>query len=251
MHRIAIISDIHANREALDAVLADIPDVDALYCLGDVVGYGPDPVYCIERLAEAGMPCILGNHDEGLVQEGQLDWFNAPARKALQWQRAQLDESHLTWLASLPRSLVVDDMTLVHGAPPDSNRTYIEPDGKGTAEAMADVTTSFCAVGHTHVPVLLLQEARLWLLYRRNWTPVLYGDRNIVMSLRRRCPVLVNVGSVGQPRDGIPLAAYALIDREQRRFEFRRVEYDIESVQQKMYRAGLPEFLGARLSIGV
>jgi len=251
MSRVAIISDIHANREALDAVLADIPDVEARYCLGDVVGYGPDPAYCVERIAESSIPCILGNHDEGLVQESSLEWFNAPARKALEWQRKQLDDSHLDWLRELPRSLIAQGVTFVHGAPPDSNRTYIEPTGRGAAEAMSGVKTSVCAVGHTHVPVLLAQEARLWVLHRRDWTPVLYGDRNITVSVNGRRPILLNAGSVGQPRDGIPLASYVLVDLASRCIEFRRVPYDIESVQAKMRRVPLPEFLSERLEIGI
>ncbi|MDZ7372382.1 MAG: metallophosphatase family protein [candidate division KSB1 bacterium] len=240
--RIAILSDIHANLEALIAVLEDIEkqDLDAVLCLGDVVGYGPDPVECINTMKTISLFVLAGNHDHAAVDLTSAQDFNPVARAAVEWTRRQLDEPARAYLASLPLTRQDLGVYFVHGSP-------FRPEEWNYILSAADAGRAFdcfeepvCFVGHSHVPLVLElgQDGRI--RYRDPYGTVFQGDRRYI----------VNVGSVGQPRDGDPRAAYGIWDRTQKAFELRRVAYDVQSVQRKILQAGLPPLLAYRLAYG-
>ena len=255
MASIGIISDIHANAEALDAVLADAAgDVDVLFCLGDVVGYGPDPGYCVDLLAWRGVATVLGNHDEAAFDASADDDFNDTAAAAIQWTRSNLDRPQIDWLRALPRSRQEPGMWLVHGAPPASNGKYLYPVVYSVRAAMSRVAPlPVCAVGHTHQPAVVVGRRRgpgtLWVEY--DWK-VARLDRSArqVIEYRPDDRLFFNLGSVGQPRDGNPLAAYAILRPDRRTLELRRVSSRNDVTRQKILKAGLPPVLGERLARG-
>ena len=239
--RYAILSDIHGNLEALDAVLADAASrADAVLCLGDVVGYGADPVACIERVAERAELVIAGNHEHGVAGLLDLDWFNDRARAAAEWTRRRLDHDHLSWLATRPVVGDTDDATLVHASPArPSEWDYLVSADDGY-EVFAAFATRVCFVGHSH-------RAGAWSVGSsgRAYEP---GATEIELERGRR--YLINVGSVGQPRDRDPRAAYAVWDVDGRRVTIQRVAYDVAAARRKILAAGLPKFLAERLTIG-
>lgn len=239
--RYAILSDIHGNLEALDAVLADAASrADAVLCLGDIVGYGADPVACIERVAERAELVVAGNHEHGAAGLLDLDWFNDRARAALQWTRRRLDVDHLAWLAARPLVGDLDDATLVHASPARPEEwDYLVTADEGY-EVFAQFATRVCFVGHSH-------RACVWSVGSsgRAYEP---GATEVAIERGRR--YLINVGSVGQPRDRDPRAAYALWDVDGRRVSIQRVVYDLATARRKILAAGLPRFLAERLTIG-
>jgi diadenosine tetraphosphatase ApaH/serine/threonine PP2A family protein phosphatase len=238
--RIAVLSDIHSNLVALDAVLAHATAVDAVWHLGDVVGYGPDPDAVVERLAERDVSGVRGNHDAAALGGPEIDWFNPEARAAVEWTRDTISGTTRAWLESLPERIERDDLTLVHGSPRDPLREYIT-DTVAADENFAAMATRHGLHGHTHIPVAWSQRAaRVELARVDDGTTVdLVPDR-----------VLLNPGSVGQPRDGDPRAAYLVLDLEARRATWHRVAYDIATVQTAIRRAGLPARLADRLAVG-
>ena len=239
--RYAILSDIHANLEALTAVLTDAGGVaDAVLCLGDIVGYGADPEACVELVGERAQAVVAGNHEYGVGGRMDLDWFNPYARAAAEWTAARLDRDHHAWLRSLPLTAEVGDATLVHASSdrPEEWDYLVEPeDGFDAFEAF---DTRLCFVGHSHRPAQ-------WSLgsagpqHER-------GASDIPLEAGRR--YIVNVGSVGQPRDRDPRAAYAVWDVPARRVVLRRVAYDVTAARRKILAAGLPRLLGDRLTVG-
>ncbi len=243
---IAILSDIHGNLEALDEVLHDMGAVDAIWCLGDLVGYGPDPAVCIRRAREGKFICIAGNHD--LAAGGKMDSseaFNSEADTAVQWTAQQLNMADRTFLASLPTEEQHGDFTLVHGSPLDPVWEYLT--NVRLAQLNFDYFASrYCLVGHTHVPLVFRQpmpEAPA----QTYETIVPQPDEPLYLDDRR---LIINPGAVGQPRDGHPEAAYMLLDMDAATITLRRVPYPVDRVQQKMLRAGLPERLARRLAYG-
>jgi diadenosine tetraphosphatase ApaH/serine/threonine PP2A family protein phosphatase len=239
--RVGIISDLHSNLAALDAVLAHMGSVDAVWCLGDVVGYGPDPNECIARLRERGVRCIAGNHDWAAVGRVGTEEFNRDAAAAIQWTARQLTPEARAWLAALEPLHVEDDVTLAHGSPYDPIWEYVlsEP---VAARAFRYFATALCLVGHTHIPCSFVEETpgRVVGTYR--------GEGAVLALEGRRA--LANPGSVGQPRDGDPRAAYLLFDRAAGRLTWRRTSYPVAVTQAKMARAGLPPRLASRLAFG-
>lgn len=214
--KIGIISDIHGNRVALDAVFADMPSVDAMVCAGDVVGYNPWPSACIEAVREREIPTVMGNHDRAVAAGGAFD-FTSMAGAGVEYTRKELDDGEIAWLDSLPDERTEFDgrMKIVHGHPDDPDRyTYpdmFSPDLLGDEDVLV--------MGHTHV-----QAHEIY-------------DGGLVM----------NPGSVGQPRDGDPRAAYAILDLDAMDVTEHRVEYDIGAVESAVDEAGLPEAIGSRL----
>lgn len=239
--RYAILSDVHANLEALEAVLADAaPRADAVLCLGDTVGYGADPLACVELLAERAQAIVAGNHDHAVA--GLLDtaWFNRYAAAAAEWTRERLDDDHRAWLGARPLVAELGDATLVHASParPDEWEYLVTAeDGFAVFGAFA---TRYCFVGHSHVP-------GTWSL-GSSGPEHCAGAAGVRPERGRR--YLVNVGSVGQPRDGDPRAAYALWDVEGGAVQMRRVPYDVDAARRKIVAAGLPRFLADRLAVG-
>lgn len=242
--RYLVLSDIHSNLAALEAVLAAAGEIDATWCLGDTVGYGPQPNECCERVR--GLPqlrCIAGNHDWGALGKLDLSGFNEEARQAAEWTAAQLSAANRAWLDGLPERIEVEGFTLVHGSPRHPIWEYILNPAIAQAN-MAYFETLTCLVGHTHVPAVF------WEAGLRNVTaPVTLPEPNEPFSYRA-VRAIVNPGGVGQPRDGDPRASFMLLDPGEGTLELRRVPYDIEETQRRMRAAGLPEPLALRLSYG-
>jgi diadenosine tetraphosphatase ApaH/serine/threonine PP2A family protein phosphatase len=239
--QIAVLSDIHANLHALDAVLAAVGAVDAIWHLGDVVGYGPDPDGVVERLREVGARGVRGNHDAAACGGSEIDWFNPEARRAMEWTRATIATSTLEWLSELPERRTVDGCELVHGSPREPLWEYVTSVPVARAN-LALLTAPIGLHGHTHLPVAFLEEG--------GRVDVVEPGRGSELQLRGR-RALLNPGSVGQPRDGDPDASYMVLDPAAGLVAWHRVRYDIEAVQQAMQAAGLPASLSARLSVGL
>lgn len=240
--RILVISDIHANLTALEKVLEDAGSVDAVWCLGDIVGYGPDPNECVDRIRQLpGLVCILGNHDAAALDQIDSDTFNPEARQAIQWTQKELSTASLAFLRSLPETRRLDQVTLVHGSPRHPVWEYLLDTRSATANFQY-FSTPYCFVGHSHLPVIFhLPEGE-------PFAKLSIPDPDTVVELSPRA--ILNPGSVGQPRDRDPRAAYAIYQPEEGSWESRRVEYRIEDVQTRMAAVGLPERHIVRLAAG-
>lgn len=238
--RLAVLSDIHANLAALDAVRDDLPQVDEVWVLGDIVGYGPQPNEVIARLQEMGARSVMGNHDGAAIGEVDIGWFNPDAARAIRWTAGVVDENSRAYLASLPEVRREGELTAVHGSPRDPTWEYITDTGIAGAN-LASFDTRLCLHGHTHVPIIF--RAGDGQVHAVAATP---GAPISVETGR----VLVNPGSVGQPRDGNPAASYMVVDTEANTAEFRRVGYDVAATQRSMHEVDLPPRLAERLSYG-
>jgi len=238
--RVAVLSDIHSNLVALDAVLAHAGAVDAVWQLGDVVGYGPEPDGVVERLAGIGAVGVLGNHDAAALGGPEIDWFNPDARAAAAWTRDTISDATRAWLGALPRMTEIDGVGLVHGSPRDPLREYVT-DRLTAAENLAVLSSRLGLHGHTHIPVAWIagdDRVDLW--------PAGDGDTLTIDG----CRALLNPGSVGQPRDGIPTASYAILEPDADTMTWHRVAYDVAAVQGAMRALGLPPRLIDRLADG-
>ncbi len=240
--RILIISDIHANIEALEAVLEAAGKVDACWCLGDVVGYGPNPNECVDRIQELpDLICLLGNHDAASIGTGEMHSFNPEARQSIEWQKGQLSQSSKDFLLERPIRQQAGRYTLVHGSPREPLMEYLL-DTETAAQNFDHFKGDFCLFGHTHMPVLFRQSPVL------ERVTLAIPDPGSVTQLQVRS--LINPGSVGQPRDRDPRAAYVILDDERDQWDYQRVEYPVEEVQKKMKAADLPERHITRLESG-
>jgi diadenosine tetraphosphatase ApaH/serine/threonine PP2A family protein phosphatase len=240
--RTLIISDIHANLVALEAVLADASPFDVAWCLGDLVGYGPNPNECVERIAQLpNLQCVLGNHDAAAVGRIEVDAFNPEARKTVLWAQDKLTSANKEYLKSLPERVNLEHITLVHGSPFRPIWEYLL-DTRTATISFEFFDTPYCFVGHTHLPVLY------HLPDDRQTAQLIVPEHVSQMTLAPRA--ILNPGSVGQPRDRDPRAAYAILDLTDYTWEWHRVEYDIQSVQERMRIANLPERHITRLSAG-
>lgn len=239
--RYAILSDIHGNLEALRAVLADAGDrADAFLCLGDIVGYGADPGACIELVAERCQLVVGGNHEHAVAGRIDLNWFNPYARAAAEWTHDRLDDDQRAWLGSLPLVSEAGDATLVHASPAHPEEWEYLVSAEDGFAALGAFTTRLCFVGHSHLPGMWVQGS--------------WGREHeagaVKVSIDPGCRYIINVGSVGQPRDHDPRAAYALWDVEGRTLAIQRVAYDLAAARAKIVAAGLPRFLADRLAEG-
>jgi predicted phosphodiesterase len=241
--RVLVISDIHANLVALDTVLADAGPVDAVWCLGDLVGYGPQPNECIERVrALPGLTCLVGNHDKAALGEIDLSVFNGDARQAIQWTRDTMEPEALAYLQQLPAQARHGDYSLVHGSPRQPVWEYIL-DRFIAQDNFIVLATPYCLVGHTHLPVIYREISSFGECVEDSPD---YTQPRRLGSER----LIINPGSVGQPRDSNPEASYALLSLDEGIWEYRRVAYDVAETQEQMLSAGLPERLARRLSYG-
>ena len=242
--RIAVLSDIHANLPALEAVVSDLPPVDQVWVLGDTVGYGPQPNEVIATLQAMGARTVLGNHDGAAIGTVDANQFNPDAKRAIEWTAEVIDPNARAYIAALPEVRRDGDLTAVHGSPRDPIWEYITSPGIAAAN-FAHFETRLCLFGHTHVPVVyrVADDA----IESAHGLP---GDRIEIGATR----TMLNPGSVGQPRDGLPDAAYAILETSpgslEDTVEFRRVRYDIDRTQRLMRDAGLPPRLAERLSFG-
>jgi predicted phosphodiesterase len=241
--RIALLTDIHANLQALDAVLADAHSLgfEAVWQMGDIVGYGPDPDAVVERLKELGAVGVMGNHDAAAIGQLPLDEFNRFAAEANLWTASVLSEQSKDYLAALPTVHQESAFTLVHGSLRDPLWEYLTTYDAARAH-FALQRTQFSVVGHTHIP-LVAEEVEPRVVEADGPGPGAVVD----LSHRKLC---INPGGVGQPRDGDPRACYALLDTGDATLTFRRVEYDIPATQRRMCDCGLPEPLISRLARG-
>jgi diadenosine tetraphosphatase ApaH/serine/threonine PP2A family protein phosphatase len=238
--RLAVLSDIHANLAALDAVREDLPAVDETWVLGDIVGYGPQPNEVIRALQEMGARSVMGNHDGAAIGTVDSSWFNPDAASAIEWTTRVLDHNARAYLAALPEVRRDGELTAVHGSPRDPTWEYVTGPGVAAANLSA-FDTRLCLHGHTHVPVIFsAEDGRIEVVPA---TP----DAPLRLNAGR---ALVNPGSVGQPRDGNPAASYLVLDTDSGTAEFRRVTYDVARTQQLMGEVGLPPRLAERLSYG-
>jgi predicted phosphodiesterase len=240
--RILIISDLHANLTALEAVLAEAGPVDACWCLGDLVGYGPDPNECIARVR--GLPnlkCIIGNHDAAVLKQIDVDTFNPEARLAIIWTQKALSDNNVAFLRQLPEKLEIGQVTLAHGSPRHPVWEYLLDTRTATLN-FSYFATLYCFVGHTHLPVTYS------MTNGQNVAGMAIPLPNTRLVLSPR--VILNPGSVGQPRDRDPRASFAIYDPDTNVWEYRRVAYDFRQVQERMLSAGLPERHIQRLSGG-
>ncbi|UVC07815.1 metallophosphoesterase family protein [Rhizobium sp. TH2] len=244
--RIAILSDIHANQEALTACLAAIEaaHADRLVILGDIVGYGADPVWCLDKTREllaTGAIVLRGNHDDAVAKSTQS--MNLYARLAIEWTRNQLSAEDRTFLGSLPMQVAEDDRLYVHASAnaPEAWHYMLDADDARGHFLHCDAAVSFC--GHTHQPALFSASpaGKITTFTPGAAEPIPLGPQRQWLAV---------MGSVGQPRDGNPAAAFALYDTETRTLRFQRTAYDIEAAARKILAAGLPEALAERLFAG-
>nr|WP_321255036.1 metallophosphoesterase family protein [uncultured Pseudodesulfovibrio sp.] len=240
MSRIAVMSDIHANFEALKAVLADLDGfaVDAVYCLGDQIGYGPQPQECVDLLRERGVKCLMGNHEQGLINIYYLRGFNQPAADALRKTREMISEETYQWLVSRPKSMVEYGCRFVHGTPPDVVAEYLWKHEKSMGEVFARYSEEICFVGHTHDLIRYVHRNGV-----SEKISLCQGDTPLEPDMRH----LVNIGAVGQPRDGDNRAKYGLFDVESRLLTMRFVKYDIQKTVNRIREHGFHRAFGDRL----
>ncbi|HJT81370.1 MAG TPA: metallophosphoesterase family protein [Chthoniobacterales bacterium] len=238
--RFAIFSDVHANLEALEAVLSDAEQRGATHyvCLGDVVGYNANPHECVERIQAMDCPIVKGNHDEqASLTESSRD-FNELAEHAIEWTRANLKPEDKDWLRDLRLERQVRDFTIVHATLDTPAQWGYVFNNLDAAASFTYQHTAICFFGHTHVPMAFIRED---------------GVRRVTFELLRIDPgrkYFINAGSTGQPRDGDWRAAYCLYDSEENIVELHRVRYDLDTAQKKIIKAGLPRLLAERLAMG-
>lgn len=232
--RLAIISDIHANLEALTAAfeLIDRRNVDRVICLGDIVGYGADPSACLRLVRERCQTIIIGNHDLAAVEMEKAEDFNPTARIAAHWTNTMLSEEEKAYLVSLPYTATLDDILFVHASPREPEEFHYILSTRDAVDAMAFFSQRFCFIGHSHVPGMFSKQGR-------------------VTAVEAEGRYLINVGSVGQPRDGNPQLSFGLLDTEKWKYENIRLSYDAEKAARKIIAAGLPPVLGERLMVGM
>ena len=238
--RLAVLSDIHANLAALEAVRDALPEVDEIWVLGDIVGYGPQPNEVIAALQEMGARSVMGNHDGAAIGQVDAGWFNPDAARAIGWTSEVIDENARAYLATLPEVRRDGDLTAVHGSPRDPTWEYITgPDVAGANLAAFD--TRICLHGHTHVPIVFrADQDRVEVVAATPGWPVTIREGRL----------LLNPGSVGQPRDGDPASSFVVLDTEAGSADFHRVSYDIELTQRLMRDVDLPPRLVERLRYG-
>ena len=238
-----LLADIHSNLEALEAIFADCGDFEQVWCMGDVVGYGPDPAKCLEVLRSHDFHCVAGNHDAAVSGVISTSNFNPVAAHAAQWTTRQLDQDDLQFLASLPMTLNLEEdlFTVVHGSLREPLWEYLVSVEAAQA-SMQLMQTTYCLVGHSHMPFICRERP---------------GSRPEFLEFPENSPLpisetrsVVNPGGVGQPRDGDPRSSYAIYDSREATLERRRVPYDIAKTQRKMQLANLPDPLIRRLDHG-
>jgi predicted phosphodiesterase len=238
--KFAIIADIHANLEAFEVVLEDIKSQNCTHvaCLGDVVGYNANPKECLDIVRSMNIPCVKGNHDEYCSSEEHLEGFNPAAAEAVNWTRKQLTEEDRQWLRDLRYTRMVTSFTIVHATLDGPQRWGYVFDKLAAAASFTYQNTAICFFGHTHVPVAFMRDS------------MVRGGTYSKFKAEPGKKYFVNVGAVGQPRDGNPKAAYVVYDVYESTIELRRLDYDIPKAQAKIRAAGLPERLAERLDYG-
>lgn len=241
--RLGIIADLHANLEASQAVLAQLDDLrpDKIICLGDATGYYTNPNEVVSLVRERNIEMLMGNHDSAVCGLEEPWFFNENAQAAIRWQSQLLLPEHRAWLAELPPQLQVDsEMLAVHGAPGNRDDYIVDwLDAMRHMDYLARANVQICFFGHSHRATMLSERGSLLRKDGANTFEIVPGNR-----------YFINPGSVGQPRDRDPRAAFGIYDTEGRTFEFRRVAYDVDTAARKVVDAGLPVQLARRLLEG-
>jgi diadenosine tetraphosphatase ApaH/serine/threonine PP2A family protein phosphatase len=239
--RYALLSDVHSNLESLERALAQIDPNDAIACLGDMVGYGANPNECVHRLRDATKHAVLGNHDLAALENYGTEYFNEAARSAIEWTQQVLDEESRAWLNSLSYELRLPEFLMVHGAPVNYFEYIL--DKRAAAHAFGRTDAPLVFVGHTHIAQYWVREPNGTIGHKH----MQFGGE---LTLEAGHRYIVDVGSVGQPRDLNPAASLVFFDPERAHVRWLRYEYPIPDVQAKIRAAGLPEYLADRLSAG-
>lgn len=240
--QLLIISDIHANLAALEQVLEDAQgEFDKIWCLGDLVGYGPNPNECVERVRDYDLLCLSGNHDWAVLGKLDINDFNREARQAIRWTQKTITEETRSFLDGLPVMLEQPPFTLAHASPRQPIWEYVL-DPATAAVNFAHFATPYCLVGHSHTPLVFehIDDMRAQAYMPVYGQPLPLGPGRYIL----------NPGSVGQPRDSDPRAAYALLDLETMVWEFRRVAYPVAETQAQMRQIDMPYRLISRLQYG-
>lgn len=240
----AIISDVHSNLEAFQKVIDEVKKdkVDKYLFVGDIVGYGANPCECIEELKKLKCVAVAGNHDYGAVELSSIDNFNSYAKEAIQWTMNKLSKKDKEFLQKLPLVQTIDNITLVHSTLQNPEKwEYV----RSTFQAHKSIEiqkTSLLFAGHSHVPITFCEQSEI--------KGSIKFSKEIRIKIEDGYKYFINVGSVGQPRDGNPKACYAIYDKDNKIVEIRRMEYDIKKAQEKILEAGLPNRLAERLEFG-
>lgn len=240
--RYGIFADIHSNLEALDTVIAAYKKeaIDKYLCIGDIVGYAANPKECIEKIKALCMITVAGNHDWAAVDLFSADYFNPVAREAIFWTKRNLDDSDKYFLESLKLIYKNEHLTLVHGTLNNPQEFNYMTDGYTAEETFNLLEINICFVGHSHVAGMFIKDKSEQLHYREDNS----------LNIKDENKYIINVGSVGQPRDGNPQAAYGIYDTVKKEVQIKRIDYNIEKTRKKIIRAGLPHFLADRLALG-
>jgi len=240
--RYGIFSDVHSNLEALQEVIEVYKkeDIDRYLCVGDVVGYAANPKECIEKVKTLAMITIAGNHDWASTDLFSTEYFNPAASKAISWTKRNLSGQDRYFLESLKLIYENEDLTLAHGRLDSPQDFGYMLDGCAAVKTFALMQTQFCFIGHSHVPGIFIQDFKRHIYYQQDYS----------MDIKDGFKYIVNAGSVGQPRDGNPKAAYCIYDTDKKEVQIKRISYDIKKARKKILEAGLPQFLGERLLLG-
>ena len=232
--RIAIVSDIHSNLQALNKALSFIEgaEVNEIYCLGDIVGYGGNPNECVETIRDRAVKVVMGNHDVAAIDPDKADYFTRPGKIAAQWTHENLSHENLEYLATLPLVERTPKATLVHASPRSPESWEYVLSIPIAEKQFAHFQTEFCFIGHSHVPATCGEDLRTF-------------------SFKKGQRFLINVGSLGQPRDGNPRLSFGLLDTDQWSYHNVRLDYDIDGAADQIQKVGLPPILGKRLFQGV
>jgi len=238
--KLAVLGDIHSNLEAFEAVLADLDKQrpDRLFCVGDIVGYGPNPRECLALIRERGIETVQGNHDYYVANDDELSAFQPLAQTTIYWHKVVCNAKEQAFLRSLPWALSTNDVQVLHTPTIGENRWRYILDMPDIKAAFANTQGQIVFIGHTHRPGIYLDEE-----------PIL-KIRKMSLTLPTDPRVLVNVGAVGQPRDGDPRACWCLYDSTRRHVQIRRCKYDHKKTAGKIRKAGLPARLARRLGLG-
>jgi len=240
--KIALISDIHSNLEAFQAVMASLAghDIEKVMFLGDIVGYGANPNECIDLLRSVADYYIAGNHDFAAVDKTDISYFNPYAQEAVLWTQEVLTIENALFLSSLPLTDTLYDFMVVHSTPLHPELWDYVVSLSNARISFRNFTQQLCFIGHSHHPGIFIQDS----------AGRISTEERVTMNFKEGNRYIVNIGSVGQPRDGNPLSSYGLYDTETNEYSLIRVEYNIALAQQKILAAGLPRFLAERLSVG-
>lgn len=226
--RIGIISDIHSNYEALKEILPELTsEADEIYCTGDIIGYGPSPNKCIKLIEKNNVKCVSGNHDSAVLKPSQTSWFNRTASKAVNWTREKISEENKQFLENIPIKRTKENSYFVHGSPTNELHEYLHPEKTSDYKIKnlfrhLPENIEIISVGHTHIPGKKQTNGKM----------------------------LINSGSIGQPRDGNKKSSYGILDTDSKEFEIKRQKYDIEKTVSKIKKSKLPNSLGERLYQG-